>query len=106
MPLNTMSFKLISDTTGYYFLYLDNLKNVHLPEDLEPKAHRDGRGGQVMVTKIDNAGNVSKDLLFDTREEDVTIFPTKFSRLNGNQFVGRARLTKSTYKPLLITVSK
>ncbi|MES2645462.1 MAG: hypothetical protein V4717_01205 [Bacteroidota bacterium] len=106
MPLNTMSFKLISDASGYYFLYLDNLKNIHLPEDMEPKAHRDGRGGQVIVTKIDHTGNVTKDLLFDTRDEDVTIYPTKFSRLNGNQFVGRAKLTKSTYKPLLITVSK
>ena len=106
VPINTMSFKLVSDESGYYFLYLDNIKNMNLSESDEPKYHVDGAGGQVVVSKIDNSGKVSKELLFDTRDEDVMIFPTKFSRLNGNQFVGRARLKKTLYKPLLITVNK
>ena len=106
LPINTMSFKLVSDESGYYFLYLDNLKNMDLPDDEQPKYHVDGAGGQVIVSKIDYNGKVSKQLLFDTRDEDVMIFPTKFSRLNGNQFVGRARLKKTLYKPLLITVNR
>lgn len=105
-PLNTMSFKLVSDETGYYFLYLDNIKNMDLSDDSEPKYHVDGAGGQVIVSKIDKGGKLTKELLFDTRDEDVMIFPTKFSRLNSNQFVGRARLKKTLYKPLLITVNK
>ncbi len=99
----TMSFKLISDASGYYFLYLDNLKNLKLEEDEVPKYHVDGFGGQVMISKIDNTGNVSKELLFDTREEDIKIFPAEFSRINGNQFIGRAKLKKTLYQPLLIT---
>ncbi len=99
----TMSFKLISDASGYYFLYLDNLKNLHLTEDEVPKYHEDGYGGQVMVTKLDKNGNLSKELLFDTREEDIMIFPADFYRINGNQFIGRARLKRNLYQPILIT---
>lgn len=99
----TMSFKLISDASGYYFLYLDNVHNLNLKEDEVPKYHLDGFGGQVMVTKIDNTGNVTKELLFDTREEDIMIFPADFSRINGNQFIGRAKVKKNLFQPLLIT---
>jgi hypothetical protein len=99
----TMSYKLISDASGYYFLYLDNLKNLQLAEDEVPKYHVDGYGGQVMVTKIDNNGNMSKELLFDTREQDIMIFPADFYRINGNQFIGRAKLKKTLYQPILIT---
>jgi len=101
----TMGFKLISDPSGYYFLYLDNLKNLHLAEDEVPKYHVDGFGGQVMVSKIDKNGVVSKELLFDTRDEDIMIFPADFYKINGNQFIGRAKLKKTLYQPLLITVN-
>jgi hypothetical protein len=99
----TMGFKLINDATGYYFLYLDNLKNMNLGEDEAPKYHVDGFGGQVMVSKIDPDGKVSKELLFDTREEEIMIFPADFSRINGNQFIGRARIKKKLFQPILIT---
>ncbi len=101
----TMSFKLISDAGGYYFLYLDNKKNMELAEDEVPKYHVDGFGGQVVVAKIDNAGTVTKELVFDTREEEVMLFPAQFSRINGNQFIGRANIKHGDYKPLLITVN-
>ena len=99
----TMSFKLVFDATGYYFLYLDNLKNMELKEDEVPKVHVDGFGGQVVVAKIDNKGVLSKELVFDTREEDIMLFPSQFKRINKNQFIGRATLKKNLYKPLLIT---
>lgn len=102
----TMGFKLISDATGYYFLYLDNKKNIDIQEDEVPKYHQDGAGGQVVVSKLDRAGVITnKEILFDTREEDVMVFPAKFSRINGNQFIGRAKVKKNRYQPLLITVN-
>jgi hypothetical protein len=100
-----MSFKLINDASGYYFLYLDNLKNLHLGEDEVPKYHVDGFGGQVMVSKLDQNGVLSKELLFDTREEDIMIFPADFYKINGNQFIGRARLKRNLFQPLLITLN-
>ena len=101
----TLGFKLVSDASGYYFLYLDNKKNLELAEDDVPKYHVDGYGGQVMVSKLDPAGVLTKEIVFDTREEDVMIFPTRFSRINGNQFIGRANVKRGGYKPLLITVN-
>ena len=99
----TMSFKLVFDADGYYFLYLDNLKNMELKEDEVPKMHVDGFGGQVVVAKINKAGVLTKELVFDTREEDIMIFPSRFTRINQNQFIGRATLKKNMYKPILIT---
>ena len=101
----TMGFKLISDASGFYFLYLDNLKNLHITEDEVPKYHVDGYGGQVMISKLDKNGVLSKDLLFDTREEDIMIFPADFYKINGSQFIGRAKLKKTLFQPLLITVN-
>ncbi len=101
----TMSFKLISDASGYYCLFLDNKKNMELQEDEVPKYHVDGFGGQVVVAKIDNKGVVTKELVFDTREEEVKLFPALFSKINGNQFIGRASIKHGNYKPLLITVN-
>ena len=101
----TMSFKLVSDETGYYFLFLDNKKNMELAEDEVPQKHIDGFGGQVVVAKIDNAGVISKELVFDTREEDVMLFPSQFSRINRNQYIGRAKMKRGGYQPLLITVN-
>lgn len=99
----TMSFTLVADKAGYHFLYLDNLKNLELAEDEAPKAHVDGYGGQVMVTTISPEGSVKKELLFDTRKEDMMIFPADFYRINSNQFIGRARLKRNLYLPIVIT---
>ncbi len=102
----TMSFKLVSDESGYYFLFLDNKKNMELGEDEAPKYHVDGFGGQVVVARIDNAGNLSKEIVFDTREEEVKLFPALFEKINGNQFIGRASIKHGEFRPLLITVNK
>jgi hypothetical protein len=43
------------------------------------------------------------EFLFDTREEEIMIFPVDFDRINGNQFIGRARIKKKLFQPILIT---
>lgn len=50
-------------------------------------------------------GAVCKELVFDTREEEVKLFPAIFSKINGHQFIGRANIKHGDYKPLLITVN-
>jgi hypothetical protein len=102
----TMSFKLISDETGYYFLYLDNKKNEKMDDNDTPAKHVDGAGGQVMEAKIDNSGKVTKEIVFNTREEDIMIFPAAFHKINNNQFIGRAKVKKNLFQPLLITMKK
>lgn len=103
--IGTMSFKLISDASGYYFLYLDNVKNLKLAETEEPKLHADGFGGQVIVSKLAKDGTHTKELLFDTRDEDIMIFPSEFYRIDGNRFIGRARVKRNLFQPLLITTN-
>jgi len=100
-----MSFALFTANSGYYFLYLDNIHNLNLPENELPKYHIDGAGGQLMVYGLDHAGKVTKDLLFDTREEDLRVFPAEFERLNDNQYIERTRVKGSIkYKLLMLTV--
>ncbi len=101
----TLGYKLISDASGYYFLFLDNKKNMEMEDDDVSKYHLDGAGGQVVVVKLDPDGKYSKELLFDTREEDVMIFPAEFKQINGNQFIGRAKVKRNVFQPLLITVN-
>ncbi len=103
--IGSMSYKMVSDASGYYFLFLDNKNNLALTANEEPKLHLDGYGGQVVVAKVDNAGVVSKELVFDTREEEVKIYPSKFKRISGSQFIGRAKMKKGGFKPLVITVN-
>ena len=99
----SISYKLIADSSGYYFLYLDHKKNMNLDVDEKPKTHIDMHGGQVVVSKIDLQGNVTKDLLFDVRDEDIIFYPTLFNAINSNQFIGRAEMKGGGFKPLLIT---
>lgn len=76
---------------------------MHLQENELPKYHVNGAGGQVMVSKIDNSGNVTKELVFDTRDEDIMIYPTRFKKIFGNQFIGRAKIKKTLFQPVLIS---
>lgn len=103
--MGTMSYKMVADASGYYFLFLDNKDNLNLAADQEPKLHLDGYGGQVVVAKLDNTGTVTKELVFDTREEEVKIFPSQFRRINGTQFIGRAKMKKGGFKPLIVTAN-
>ncbi len=106
MQTKFLGYKLVSDETGYYFLYLDNKKNVDLEADEEPEYHEYGFGGQVPVAKIDNSGNVTKELLFDTREENLILMPRFFKRIEGNFYIGRVTIKGSgAFKPLLISVN-
>lgn len=97
-----IGFKLISDETGYYFLFLDNTKNKEKEND--PYKYRFlWTGGRVMAAHADNKGVTTKETIFDAGEEYFVLFPSNFIKINGNQFIGRAKI-KDGYKPLLITV--
>ena len=108
---HTLSYKLLKDNTGYYFLYVDNINNLNLAEDETPKLHIHRKGGQVMLTKIDNSGVITKEVVFDVKnEENIVVEPTDFKRVNANQYIGRAGIVKGLqglngFKLLLMTVN-
>lgn len=64
-----MSYKYMHKNGSHYMLFLDNVKNLTLPETEAPKQHVDGRGGFMTAYKVDDkTGSVSKLSLFDTRD--------------------------------------
>lgn len=68
-PYGGMGIKHMSINEKHYFVYLDNVKNLNLPLDKSPVAHRDGKGGYLTAYRLnDETGKVSKVSIFDTRD--------------------------------------
>ncbi len=64
-----MSFRYYDDNKDYYFIYLDNEKNLDLPSDKVPSKHVDGQGGFLTVYKVNGkTGESTKTLVLDTRD--------------------------------------
>ncbi|OEK09605.1 hypothetical protein A8C32_12950 [Flavivirga aquatica] len=65
----TMSFTHMFAGNNHYLLYLDNVKNLNLPEDKVPYVHTDGKGGYFTAYIInDKTGEVKKEAIFNTRD--------------------------------------
>ncbi|MBS1731933.1 MAG: hypothetical protein JST02_01435 [Bacteroidetes bacterium] len=96
-----IGYKLFTDSSGYYFIYLDNRKNLHLTEDEEPDLFLDAYNGQLVVTKIDNFGNVSKEVIFDVKEEKFIIYPGDLDKIGKNKLIGRAITKRGICNPIL-----
>ncbi|PCJ83273.1 MAG: hypothetical protein COA57_11575, partial [Flavobacteriales bacterium] len=63
-----LSYKYLRTETDHYLLFLDNIKNLNLPENKKPAKHLSGAGGYLTAYKVnDETGAVSKASLFDTR---------------------------------------
>lgn len=80
---NGMSFMLATGTDNHYFCYLDNQKNLDLPDDEVPATHIDGQGGFFMVSRIqDRTGAVEKKSLLDSRNiKGMEVYQFKPSRI-------------------------
>lgn len=85
-----MSFMYFANAGNNYFIYLDNIKNLHLPSDKEPAVHADGHGGFFTICKIDSKGNVTKDKLFDLRDKELVLWPADLQKISDNVIIGRA----------------
>ncbi|WP_299600456.1 hypothetical protein [uncultured Aquimarina sp.] len=65
----TMSYTHMFAGENHYLLYLDNVKNLNLPEDKVPYKHTDGKGGYFTAYIInDQTGEVKKEAIFNTRD--------------------------------------
>ncbi|HRO41529.1 MAG TPA: hypothetical protein PL009_01750 [Flavipsychrobacter sp.] len=97
-----MSFKLFPHNNNQYIFFMDNMKNIDLPVDEAPKQHVDGRGGVLMVVKIDENGKKSKAKIFDVREEDKNLIVSNFSTVGIDKIVARAFHRRDS-QPVFIT---
>ena len=65
----TMSYTHMFAGDYHYILYLDNVKNLNLPDDEVPKRHSDGHGGYFTAYIInDETGDVTKEAIFNVRD--------------------------------------
>lgn len=87
-----------------YFFYLDNIKNIDLPLTEAPAAHSSGAGGYLTCVKIDRAGKMTKQSIFNIRDEEVHIFPRSFESVNKNVMVDRLRADKKESKVFRIEI--
>lgn len=66
-----MSFKYFFANNSHYFVYLDNVKNIDLPEGKTPAEHSDGKGGYLTAVRITDAdGTLKKGSILNAREVD------------------------------------
>ena len=103
-----MGFKYMSKNGSHYMLFLDNVKNMELPLNKEPKRHIDGLGGFMTAYKLDDkSGQVSKLSLFDTRDVQGTeVYQFNVDRilsLSGSEFV--VEVYKKKKEDVLIKVT-
>ncbi|WP_298538780.1 hypothetical protein [uncultured Aquimarina sp.] len=97
----TMSYTHMRNNDNHYLMYLDNVKNLDLPEDKEPYLHSDGYGGYFTAYIInDKTGEVKKEAIFNTRDingvelehfETDKILPLSDSEILIEGFEGRSK---------------
>ncbi len=81
-----------------YFFYLDNAKNKDLALNEPPATHRSGAGGYLTCVKLDENGKMTKQYIFDTKEEKLRLQPTDFEAVSDNVIVTRLREDRSNSK--------
>lgn len=64
-----MGYKVVNTDKFYYYIFLDNVKNIELATNKEPARHQDGFGGFLTAYQVDKeTGEVKKLSIVDTRD--------------------------------------
>jgi hypothetical protein len=87
----SLGFRLIESSEYYYFLFLDNVKNLELTENESPKYHENGQGGFLTAYQVNKeSGDVKKLSILDTRDaQGYNLYqfkPTRIVGLGNNEF--------------------
>ena len=104
---NSLGFRTIYDNSGYYFLYVDNRKNFSLPESEEPELFNALFGGQLILSKIDRSGKITKENVFDNGQETVAFFSPRNSikKFTTNQYYGRCTTKNIGFTPFILKLN-
>ena len=78
-----MSYKFFNNASDDFLVFLDNVKNIDLPDDKQPAQHSDGQGGYLTAVKInDNTGDYKKGSILNAREvEDFKLYQFSTDRV-------------------------
>lgn len=81
--LGGMSYYYFGANKNHYLVFLDNVKNIDLPEDKAPFGHTDGQGGYLTAVKISDAdGSFTKASILNGRDiEDFQMHQFATSRI-------------------------
>ena len=93
-----LGFHFHSYKGSNYFFYLDNAKNANLSLNERPALHAAGKGGFLTCVRIDAAGKMTKQSIFDIREEDIKLRPRSFESVGENFIVDRLKEDRKTSK--------
>ncbi|MDR0802163.1 hypothetical protein [Fluviicola sp.] len=64
-----LGYRLVDSKNNYYFMFLDNVKNLELAENKVPERHIDGKGGFLTAYQVNKeTGAVRKLSILDTRD--------------------------------------
>lgn len=78
-----MSYKFFNNASDDFLVFLDNVKNIDLPDDKQPALHSDGQGGYLTAVKMnDNTGDYKKGSILNAREvEDFKLYQFSTDRV-------------------------
>ncbi len=78
-----MSYKYLNANNNHYLVFLDNVKNIDLPLNKEPKQHTDRSGGYLTTVEIsDTDGTLTKGSIFNSRDvEDINVSQFSTNRI-------------------------
>jgi hypothetical protein len=81
------SFRVTKYNGNYYFLFMDNAKNLNLTSAEAPASFGGGYGGVLSCVKLSDDGQMNKTILFDCKKLDQLITLEQGDWLNANTFV-------------------
>lgn len=99
-----LGMNILNTDNGYNIFFMDNLKNMNLPEDKAPATHATALKGILVSVNVDKTtGDTKKTKVFDTREMKDLINIINADKVGSNTFINRTWIKKKN-KVCLLTV--
>ncbi len=97
-----LGYKVYSWAGNTYFFFMDRESNLSLSADDAPDKYGGGRGILTAV-KVDGTGRMSKQMVYNSKDEKVSLSPTDFDEVGNNQLIVRGRAKRRESQAALIT---
>lgn len=82
-----MTYYYNNSNDNDYLFYFDNSENLNLTTEDKPHGYKPGENGSLFCVKIDSNGNLTKSLLFDTKNFKGKVLSSLYEKINDGSFV-------------------
>lgn len=96
-----LSINSFIENDNLHVFYMDNIRNLNLPESMPPARHVEGRGGFLTGVKIDSEGKIQKYSIGEVNELADYIHIRQFQK---NENAGIIDVNRSRKKNTLISI--